>query len=91
MVIRKNTKVDGATTPCPLGQIPVASTTEKALKLKGFRAFLFYLFASILQLGQHLGQQKRNFLHLANQKGQNMATIYPNKKDGKIISVKLKA
>ena len=44
-----------------VGSSPVASTTEKALKLKGFRAFFFYLFASILRLGQHLGQQKKNF------------------------------
>ena len=37
---------------------------------------MFYLFASILQLGQHLGQQKKNFLHLPCEKEQNMATIY---------------
>ena len=60
----------------PVGQIPVASTTRNPWNLKDSKGLLFYLFASILQLGQHLGQQKRNVLHLANQKEQNMATIY---------------
>ena len=48
---------------------PVASTTEKALKLKYFRAF--YLFVSILQLGQH----KKNFLHLPCEKVQYIQEI----------------
>ena len=66
------------------GASPVASTTKKALKLKGFEAFFFYLLSAFYHLGQQIGQQTKNFLHLLSEKEQNMATIYPNRKDGKL-------
>ena len=74
-----------------VGSSPVASTTEKALKSKGFRAFFFYPLTSFYHSGQQIGQQDKNFLHLSCEKEQILATIYPNRKDGKIVSVKLKA
>ena len=58
-----------------VGSSPVASTTKKALKLKGFRAFFFYLLTTFYHLGQQIGQQTKSFLHLLSEKEQIMATI----------------
>ena len=42
-------------------------------------------------LGQQLGQQTSQQLSLFYEKEGNMASIYPNKKEGKIVSFKFKA
>ena len=46
---------------------------------------------SFLMLGQQLGQQTSQQLSLFFEKEGNMASIYPNKKEGKIVSFKFKA